>query len=1336
MPITNNRADFHRIENVMLSGMLAEFRDALRDEIKEIEKSGLSSIILKEGHRLYTSSGYWYQFKIEYLPNIPEETPCKLTIGNENHDVTVIGFDDNYLTIEAKEELPNTIAEAKLENGTAVLLEILIKRIEHNSIKDNPAGQRMMHASEEGTMVVDADNIIAFQDNLSYAQKKAITSAVCNNITFIWGPPGTGKTTVIAHVITELLNRDRSVLLVSHTNSAVNGAIKKVDKEYYSKNGETKNKQYPILRLGAGGRDELEDRLQIETQIELASRDLVIEKEKLEKEFDEIQKSVVNLKKVVKEFNWVNNTHLDSIKAILNTYFGIEQSIETKNRQFASIQQDINIQIASHPEYREAKDLKKIIKEAENEITQLNASIRSIIIENAALSQKMQTAKDEVAKYEQYTELKQKEARYYTENTLKNKIEDCKRKSAFQEDRIAKNNGLIGKAELIIKHYEGKGSIGKFFSSKRDYEQAIATISRLNTQNEEIQRELQATRLSQNEYDTQLVELLSIKNRLAEIQTSRTRIAWEDEYESCNSKIAQLLSKYKDTTNKRNKAIDTKSKADARLHEIQVVCISIDSLLANLETVKAKLDSLQKRTIDLRNEFSKLIAEERGLCLDMYSFYDGFESFDIAGLEIALEQVKKDIEGKDINSTQVEIKSLVSKQQLIGVKLDEIDNKIARIAMLVIKQAKVIGTTLAKSYLSDEIQNRTFDTIILDEASMAPIPALWCASQVAEKNIVIVGDFLQLPPIVIAETDMAKKWLGRDIFEVSGAQELFRTGNQRPPCVMLNQQFRMKKEIADVVNTLYYRGYGGLLSDDRCKPISDRESLFKEWYNTDFEKGLYSSYRKEKSIHLLDTQSLNAWVTSVPSGKNKSSRLNAFSAVLSVELAFKLLENYNKPAENPKVLIIAPYKAHVKRIEQLIIDKYYSLGYTDKTFMKLINVGTIHSFQGKEADIVIFDLVIDEPHWRANLFMPDKEINLELQKMFNVAISRARFKLFIVGNFNYCTKKAKSNALGKLLKYLVSTKKYPLLDAKTYFPNMTYSRPSSRQIPNSKYMMEVCLEDVFLTKLKSDIQLAKKKIIIYSPFMTEKAISPLLPFLKDSVNRGCLIVVITKTIDEVSDTKTQKQECELQLIRTGIQVIHKKGMHEKIIIIDDDIVWIGSLNVLSFGGTTKEVMCKIISEEGAREFAEIFDIDYILEATNYVDELKCPLCGKDMIMAESDTAGFYWRCSDKDGCGWSRRPEEQYPRDGKLVCPKCGGAYSFTMKNEPRWVCENQHYRMVRKTDLRLNKMRELIPNDIINHVETYINTRNRKQEVGNTFSSIQNPKRKKQIDNGQLSLF
>lgn len=68
--------------------------------------------------------------------------------------------------------------------------------------------------------------------------------------------------------------------------------------------------------------------------------------------------------------------------------------------------------------------------------------------------------------------------------------------------------------------------------------------------------------------------------------------------------------------------------------------------------------------------------------------------------------------------------------------------------------AKIVGATLAKSYLSETLRERKFDTVILDEASMASIPALWCASYLAESSIVIVGDFLQLPPIVMADTPM------------------------------------------------------------------------------------------------------------------------------------------------------------------------------------------------------------------------------------------------------------------------------------------------------------------------------------------------------------------------------------------------------------------------------------------------------------------------------------------------------------------------------------------------------------------------------------------------------
>ena len=1359
----NTATETSKNASVYLEGFLSEFREALRDEIKEIEKNGLSSIQLKEGHRLYSSSGFWYQFKIDYLPNIPADTPCKLTIGSEDHDVTVIAFDDSSLTIEAKEELPNTIAEAKLENGTTVLLELLIKRIEKNSTKANPAGQRMMQASNEEIQVVDSNGDISFGDNLDIAQIEAITSAVCNNMTFIWGPPGTGKTTVISHVISELLRRERSVLLVSHTNSAVNGAIEKIDEKYFSEHGETENEQYPILRLGAGGR-ELESRLQLETQIEVASHDLMLEKERLEKEFDEIQKKVAELKKVITEFNWIQNTQIDTIKEISTTISEVSRSIDTKKKQFALIQQETQTQLATHPEYQEALDLKNAITKAEKEIALLDGRINSISSEINALTEKAQVAKDEIAKYEQRKELKEKEAKYFTEKTINEKTNECKRKAAFLVERIAKNEELIKKARQEIQQYESKSSIGKFFSSKKDYEQAIATVSRLTAKNEETQRELKVTRRSQSEYETQLVELMSIKSRLADIHTSKTRLAWENEMKSCNSKITQLQRELEEEKNKRDKAIESKRTAKVWLEDIQAVCDTIDSLLVKLDTTKAELDSLQKKNDGFENEFSKLVNEERNLCLGIYCIYDGFQPNDVDRLQTALENAENDIVGKDQNTIQTELDDLDSKQETIVVKQKVIDQKIAEISLQVIKQAKVIGTTLTKSYLSDEIQNRTFDTIILDEASMAAIPALWCAAQVAEKNIVIVGDFLQLPPIVIAETDIAKKWLGRDIFNVSGAQELFRSGNLRPSnFVMLNRQFRMKKEIADVVN-MYYKEYSGLLSDDKCKPIRDGESVFKEWYNYDFEKELYTSFRKEHSIHLIDTQSLDAWVTSVPTGKTKSSRLNAFSAVLSVELAFKLIENVFanlvEPVNNPLVLIVAPYKPHVKRIEQLVFDKYRAMGYAED--MNLIKAGTIHSFQGKEADIVIFDLVIDEPHYIANLFMQDEEINYELQKMFNVAITRARYKLFFVGNFQYCAKKAKSNALGTLLNYLMSKKGYPLKDAKTYFPKMTYTRPSTKGIQDLKYMMEICKEDVFLSKLKSDIQAAKKKIIIYSPFMTEKAVSPLLPYLKDSINNGCNIVVVTKTIDEVSPgLQSQKRKCELELTQSGVHVIHKKGMHEKVIFIDDEIVWIGSLNVLSFGGTTREIMCKIVSKESAKEISEIFDIQHILEATDDEEERKCPICGKEVIMAESDSAGYYWRCSDKEGCGWSRRPEEQYPHDGKLICPKCGGEYLLLMKNEPRWVCENnpRHYRKIRRSDLKLVKMWEDIPKKAVKEVEVYFKKMEKdkktekpkrkpiqqikstktkqkiKQKSPDLFSN-QDSMRKKKDDKGQLSIF
>jgi len=60
---------------------------------------------------------------------------------------------------------------------------------------------------------------------LNADQARALAAMTSPGGWFVWGPPGTGKTTVIARAIREAIGRGQSVLLVSHTNAAVDTAL-------------------------------------------------------------------------------------------------------------------------------------------------------------------------------------------------------------------------------------------------------------------------------------------------------------------------------------------------------------------------------------------------------------------------------------------------------------------------------------------------------------------------------------------------------------------------------------------------------------------------------------------------------------------------------------------------------------------------------------------------------------------------------------------------------------------------------------------------------------------------------------------------------------------------------------------------------------------------------------------------------------------------------------------------------------------------------------------------------------------------------------------------------
>lgn len=82
---------------------------------------------------------------------------------------------------------------------------------------------------------------------LNHSQQQAVQLCSDSNLAFVWGPPGTGKTTTLGHIVTELLAQGQRLLITSTTNAAVDQALAKLaalpDMQNYLEQGQ-------IVRLG------------------------------------------------------------------------------------------------------------------------------------------------------------------------------------------------------------------------------------------------------------------------------------------------------------------------------------------------------------------------------------------------------------------------------------------------------------------------------------------------------------------------------------------------------------------------------------------------------------------------------------------------------------------------------------------------------------------------------------------------------------------------------------------------------------------------------------------------------------------------------------------------------------------------------------------------------------------------------------------------------------------------------------------------------------------------------------------------------------------------------
>jgi HKD family nuclease len=138
-------------------------------------------------------------------------------------------------------------------------------------------------------------------------------------------------------------------------------------------------------------------------------------------------------------------------------------------------------------------------------------------------------------------------------------------------------------------------------------------------------------------------------------------------------------------------------------------------------------------------------------------------------------------------------------------------------------------------------------------------------------------------------------------------------------------------------------------------------------------------------------------------------------------------------------------------------------------------------------------------------------------------------------------------------------------------------------------------EDSFYDNLMRDLKKCHSEIIIESPFITRRRLALLMPLLQKLKQRNVRIAVNTRDpyehTDEYQRNEAHKAIATLQ--HNGIHVLYTSGHHRKLAIIDRQILYEGSLNILSQNNSC-EVMRRIESVKLAWQMARFIDIDKVL----------------------------------------------------------------------------------------------------------------------------------------------
>ncbi|KGR78810.1 DEAD/DEAH box helicase [Ureibacillus manganicus] len=451
------------------------------------------------------------------------------------------------------------------------------------------------------------------------------------------------------------------------------------------------------------------------------------------------------------------------------------------------------------------------------------------------------------------------------------------------------------------------------------------------------------------------------------------------------------------------KAANIQTKISAKMTEDEQVTVEITNGQTILNDMIDELKQLNSSGIQLEKQYSEL------------------EQIAKQNPEAELEKTRKQIDelhGR-INDLKNKIKILPVTQSLQdewkSLLEQSTEHDLEEIRKLYVKHANVIGTTCVASANKEFMENYPiFDVVIIDEVSKATPPEL-LLPMLKGKKVVLVGDHHQLPPLigddtleetleeVIKESNTfeekreLEKLLEESLFERL-YKNLPRSNKQ-----MLAIQYRMHENIMHTIAPFYQSGHDslkcGLTDSDtvrdhklESKLITRKDHLL--WFDVPNEQQYFEQRMKEGSSLFNETE---------------------------LKVISKLLIDLNDATKKSKadgtfeehqlksVGVISFYREQVNRINKLIDE--LELNHLH------IRTGSVDKFQGMEMDVILVSMVRNNDNKHGDIgFAKD-------YRRLNVALSRARELLLLVGSTEMFTKRPKLNETKTMYQTLLETVK-------------------------------------------------------------------------------------------------------------------------------------------------------------------------------------------------------------------------------------------------------------------------------------------------------------------------